>query len=52
MIHTRDLRVSQYRSRIYMAPGLYFDSEFDTTNAWHRFWQRILLGSTWERIDG
>lgn len=36
--------------RVRLAPNLYAEQPA-MPSPWHRFWQRLLLGWTWERIQ-
>ena len=39
------------QSRLKVTSVFWFDFRSPMPNGWHRFWQRILLGWTWERVE-
>lgn len=42
--------VPKYKSVLMVNTDLYFHSEHSKPNAWHRFWQKFLLGWEWSEV--
>jgi hypothetical protein len=43
-------QIPQPTARMKMADGFYYVGP-SMPNRWHRFWQRVLLGWTWEKLS-